>query len=72
MVARKNRKNKTAFVGNVTPSGLGIFYSVPLKGNTKVGQKLTLKVGGERIDLTGSQVRALQRVITRARRLASR
>jgi len=72
MVARKNRKNRTAFVGNVTPAGLGIFYSIPLKGNTDVGQRLTLKVGRNRIDLTGSQVRAVQRVITRARRLASR
>ena len=71
MVTRKNKKNQTAYAGNVTPSGLGIFYSVPLKG-AKVAQRLTLRSGKNTIELTGSQVRALTRVITAARRVASR
>jgi len=69
MFTRKNNKNKTAFVGNVTPSGTEMFYSVPFKGVRK-GQLLTIRQGESRIDLTGSQVNALTRVITRARRLS--
>lgn len=70
MVTRKNAKNRTAYVGNVTPSGLGIFYSVPLQGS-KVGQRLTIRSSrGNTIELTGSQVRSLTRVISTAKRLA--
>jgi hypothetical protein len=69
MFTRKNAKNRTAFVGNVTRSGFGVFYSVPMKG-AKVGQRLTLRSGVDTIDLTGSQVRALTRVISTAKRLA--
>ena len=72
MFARMNKKNKTAFVGNSTDSGLGIFYSVPQRGNTKVGQKLTIKQDGQRVDLTCSQIKSLQKVITKARRMAAR
>ena len=70
MFARVNRKNKTAFAGNSTASGLGVFYSVPFRGS-KGGQKLTIKKDGERVDLTFSQVQVLQKVITKARRLAA-
>jgi len=69
MVTRKNEKNRTAYVGNVTRSGLGMFYSVPLKG-AKVAQRLTIRSGRNTIDLTGSQVRALSKVISMAKRLA--
>lgn len=70
MFARVNRQNKTAFAGNVTPSGLGIFYSQPYDGSTR-GGRLTIKQFGNRVDLTLSQVKALQRVLARARRLAA-
>lgn len=70
MFARVNKKNKTAFAGNVTPSGLGIFYSVPLTGVTKRGAKLTIKQNGERVDLTTSQIESLQKVLAKARRMA--
>jgi len=69
MVTRKNVKNRTAYVGNVTPSGLGMFYSVPLKG-AKVAQRLTIRSGKTSINLSGSQVRSLTRVISTAQRLA--
>jgi hypothetical protein len=69
MVTRKNAKNQTAYVGNVTPSGLGIFYSVPLRG-AKKAQKLTIRSGRTTINLTGSQVRSLTRVISTAKRMA--
>jgi hypothetical protein len=71
MVIRKNKKNQTAYVGNVTPSGLGIFYSVPLKG-AKVAQRLTIRSGCNVVVMSGSQVRALTRVISAARKAASR
>jgi hypothetical protein len=70
MFARVNRKNKTAFAGNVTPSGLGIFYSVPFNGCRK-GAKLTIKQDGTRVDLSTSQVKSLQKVLAKARRLAA-
>jgi len=69
MFTRKNAKNRTAFVGNVTRSGMGVFYSVPLRG-AKVGQRLTLRSGKNTIELTGSQVRVLTRVISTAKRIA--
>ena len=69
MVTRTNAKNRTAYVGNVTPSGLGMFYSVPLKG-CKLGQRLTIRSGKTTLNLTGSQVNALTRVIRTAQRLA--
>ena len=70
MITRKNVKNQTAYVGNVTPSGLGMFYSVPLRG-AKVRQRLTLRNGkGDEIELAGSQVRSLMRVINTAKRIA--
>ena len=69
MVTRKNVKNQTAYVGNVTPSGLGMFYSVPLKGSKKA-QRLTIRSGRNTIELSGSQVRSLTTVINTAKRLA--
>ena len=70
MFARVNRKNKTAFAGNKTPS-VGIFYSVPMKGS-KRGHQLTIKGDSGRVDLTLSQITALQKVITKARKLAAK
>lgn len=70
MVTRKNVRNQTAYVGNVTPAGLGIFYSVPLKGSKKA-QRLTIRnASGDAVELSGSQVRSLTRVINKAKRLA--
>ena len=71
MFARINRQNKTAFAGNSTPSGLGVFYSVPMKG-AKRGARLTIKQDGARVDLTTSQVQMLQKVISKAKRLAAK
>lgn len=70
MVTRKNAKNRTAYVGHVTPSGLGFSYSVPLKG-VKIAQRLTIRQNGEQVELTGSQLRSLMRVVKTARRLAN-
>lgn len=72
MFARVNRKAKTAFAGNSTPS-VGIFYSAPLKGS-KRGHQLTIKnyTTGTRTDLTLSQITALEKVIKQARKLAVR
>jgi hypothetical protein len=73
MVNRVNKNNKTTFVGNVTPSGLGFFYSVPFKSNTEAGQRLTIRGSkNATIELTGSQINSLLRVIRTARSSASR
>lgn len=71
MTVRKNKNNKTVFVTNTTPSGLGLHYSVPTEG-VKKAQRLTINQGGRRIDLSGSQINSLLRVVRRARNLASR
>jgi hypothetical protein len=71
MVSRINKKAKLAFAGNKTPS-LGVFYSVPTKGS-KRGHLLTIKdtINGERVDLTFNQIAVLEKVICKARKLAS-
>jgi hypothetical protein len=70
MFSRTNKQNQTAFVGNETAAGLGLFYSVPFRG-VKKAQKLTLRQGQNRVDLSGSQVNALLRVVRNGRRLAN-
>lgn len=70
MFTRKNAKNRTVFVGNSTDSGLGIFYSVPMPGNKSVGQRLTIKQNGTRVDLTYSQIQSLTKVLNAAKRAA--
>jgi hypothetical protein len=70
MFARVNKNNKTAFAGNSTPS-MGVFYSVPMKG-ARAGHRLTIKSNGQRVDLTLSQITSLEKVISKARRLAKK
>ena len=71
MFARVNVKNKTAFAGNQTPT-VGFFYSVPTKGS-KRGHQLTIKTnGGDRVDLSLSQITSLEKVIKKARKLAAK
>lgn len=70
MVSRINKKAKLAFAGSKTPS-IGIFYSAPLKGS-KRGHRLTVKNNdGTRVDLTHNQIVMLEKVVKKARRLAS-
>ena len=72
MTTTVNKRVGTVQVANVTPSGLEISYTLPVAGGT-TGQKLTV-VGtdGQSIELTNSQIRALQRVVTAGRRASRR
>lgn len=70
MVIRKNNKNRTHFVyqeyGDVEA-----FISTPFKG-AKKATKLTIRNSdGTRLDLNGSQVRALRTVLATAEKLSA-
>jgi len=69
MIARKNKKNRTAFVYD-SFAGLETFVSKSFK-NAKQGTRLTIRDGFDRVDLTGRQVKTLQRVLARASRIAA-
>lgn len=73
MFTRKNKKNRTALVGNVTQSGMGFMYSIPFRGVKDKGQVFTIRnKRGTRIDLNGRQLNSLLSVVEKARTLASR
>lgn len=62
MFVKKNRKNRTWFVGHRSPKNVEVFYSVPFKKAKKRSQ-LTIKVDGKRVDLNGRQVAVLKEVL---------
>jgi hypothetical protein len=62
MFVKKNRKNRTWFVGHRNPKNVEVFYSVSFK-NAKRGSKLTIRVDGKRLDLNGRQVSLLKQVL---------
>jgi hypothetical protein len=64
MFIKKNRKNRTWFVGHRNPKNVEVFYSVPFK-KAKRGSKLTIRVDGKRIDLDGRQVSLLKKVLVK-------
>ena len=70
MIARKNNKNRTAFVYD-NRSGFEAFVSQTFKG-AKQGSRLTLRFGEDRIDLNGAELRLLRGVLNTANRLAAR
>lgn len=71
MFARRNKKSRTALVGNVTQSGMGFLYSLPLRGVKDKGQVLTIKNRrGVKIDLNGRQVNSLLSLVKKAKTLA--
>lgn len=69
MVTRKNKDTNTAYAENVTPSGLGFYYTMPIRGAVATHQ-LKIRSGKSTVKLSGSQVRSLTRVISTVRRLA--
>lgn len=71
MVSRINKKARLAFAGNST-SNIGVFYSVPLK-RSKRGHLLTIKDNrdGVRMDLTFNQITMMEKILRKARKLAS-
>ena len=69
MVTRKNKDTKTAYAENVTPSGMGFFYTRPLRG-AKSTHQLKIRAGKNTVRLTGSQVRSMLRVINAAKNVA--
>lgn len=72
MTTTVNRRQGTVEVANVTPSGLEISYTLPVAGG-KAAQRLTV-VGtdGQSVNLSSSQLRALQRVVSTGRRASRR
>ena len=62
MFVKKNRKNRTWFVGHRNPKNVELFYSVPFK-KAKRKSQLTIKVGRTRIDLNGRQVALLNKIL---------
>jgi hypothetical protein len=62
MFVKKNKKNRTWFVGHRSPKNVNVFYSVPFKKAKKKSQ-LTIKLGDKRIDLDGRQVALLKKVL---------
>ena len=65
MFVKKNRKNRTWFIGHRNPQNVEVFYSVPFK-KSKRASKLTIKLEGKRVDLNGRQVQVLKRILKRA------
>jgi hypothetical protein len=63
MFVKKNRKNRTWFVGHRNPDKISVFYSVSFK-NEKRGSKLTI-VGenGKRVELDGRQISVLRKIL---------
>lgn len=68
MIKRKNTKNRTSFVYNVS-GGVETFISQSFK-NAKQGNRLTVRSGNARIDLNGRQITALKKVLAASSRLA--
>jgi hypothetical protein len=64
MFVKKNRKNRTWFVGHRSQKNVEVFYSVPFK-KAKRRSQLTIKVDGKRVDLNGRQVALLKQVLER-------
>lgn len=69
IVTNKNEKSRTMVVSNVTPSGLDMQFAIPFKGDKKA-QRLVVRQGKSRVNLTGGQVNALLRVIRKGKKLA--
>jgi hypothetical protein len=69
MITRKNNKNRTAFVYDVS-AGLETFISQSFK-NAKQGNRLTIRDGDVRIDLNGRQISTLKKVLATSSRLAA-
>lgn len=61
MYIRKNKRNRTKFVGHNT-TGVELYLSTPL-AKAKVASRLTVRDGNTRIDLNGRQIRALRQVL---------
>jgi hypothetical protein len=62
MFVKKNKKNRTWFVGHRNPKNVELFYSVSFR-NAKRGSKLTIRIDGKRMDLNGRQVALLNKVL---------
>ena len=62
MFVKKNRKNRTWFVGHRSQKNVSVYYSVPFKRAKKRSQ-LTIKVDGKRVDLNGRQVAVLREIL---------
>lgn len=69
MIKRKNTKNRTSFVYNVS-GDVETFISQSFK-NAKQGNRLTVRNGNTRIDLNGRQITALRKLLAASNRLAS-
>lgn len=61
MYTRKNKKNRTNFVGHTT-AGVELYLSTPIAA-AKTASRLTVRAGKTRIDLNGRQIRALRQVL---------
>lgn len=79
MFYTKNQKARKFFVGrriDKDSNGVNIFYSVPVSKREKKASRLTIvkHVGDSktRIDLTGTEVFQLRRIISKARNLMSK
>lgn len=70
MITRKNKQNRTAFVYD-RRGNFEAFVSRSYRG-AKQKSQLTLRCGDERVDLTGSEINLLQKVLSTANRIASR
>lgn len=70
MIARKNRKNRTAFVYDRFGT-FEAFVSQTFNG-AKQGSQLTLRNGTDRVDISGRELRVLRNVLTKANTLAAR
>lgn len=64
MFVKKNKKARLWFVGHRNPKNVEMFYSVPFK-KAKRGSRLTIKLDGKRIDLTGRQVLLLKKILSK-------
>jgi len=69
MFSVKNRRNRTYFVGRRNKGDQEMaefFYSVPVSPREKKRSRLTIKVGGRRIDLNGREINTLRSILGRA------
>lgn len=74
MFYTKNQKARKYFVGRrLKGNGVNMFYSVPVSRSEKKASRLTLvrhmNNSKIRIDLTGSEVLQLRRILAKAQRL---
>jgi len=64
-----NKNASKLFLGRRLPKGVqgaNIFYSLPVKKSAKRAKQLTVKVGSNRVDLTGRDVTELLKLLAAA------